>query len=54
VYTFANGFKECVAMQGGMAPGEVEVRRGASVDKDGADECHFAWDTGTNTLRAVR
>lgn len=54
VYTFANGFKECVVMQGGMAPGEVEVRRGASVDKDGVDDCQFAWDTGTNTLRAVR
>jgi len=55
VYTFANGFKECVAMQAGMAPGDVEVRRGASVDKNGAnDECRFAWDEGTNTLRAVR
>jgi hypothetical protein len=42
VYTFANGFAECVAMQG-ASPANAQPLKG--------ELCRFAWDSTTNRLR---
>lgn len=45
VYTFANGFQECVAMQGGGIPNAKAADGG---------ECRFVWDKDKQALRGVQ
>jgi hypothetical protein len=50
VYTFANGFPECVAMQRGGRPVEVKLLANESA---AGGECTLAWDSSANALRVV-
>lgn len=43
VYTFANGFQECVAVK----------RAGAAISTSEAGECRFAWNATTESLEAI-
>lgn len=47
VYTFANGFEECVRMQ----PGAEHARVILNAPADPATDCVFSWDPGTKTLK---
>jgi hypothetical protein len=52
VYTFANGFPECVAMQGAGARAPVRLEAGESAAMP--NECRFRWDSKDNVLTRAR
>lgn len=52
VYTFANGFPECVAMQNAGARAPIRLESGPSAAPP--NECHFTWDSKKNALTRVQ
>ena len=51
VYTFANGFPECVAMQNAGARAPIRLEAGESAAMP--NECRFTWDSKDNALTRV-